>query len=167
MKKNEENKIFNKALSDFVQDFASGDEIRQLADRGFSVSEIKERLSFPTSKEKIGQIMWEHFVGSGRICLEKPPENGKVKRTRTVREQGEFGRISFRQISEELEDVRKYAECDFGRLKRAKAAAFTERLGKLSAADRDYVIFLPWPEFPVWHEEDERIMRIISALGRD
>ena len=53
---------FERALSDFVHDFASGDAIDHLADQGMTVTEIKERLSFPTKKERVADRVWKHYL---------------------------------------------------------------------------------------------------------
>ena len=161
-----ENRLFNKALSDFMYDFAGGDEIRKLADDGFSVSQIKKELSFPISKDKIGQIMWEHFVKNGKICLEEPKESGVIRKTKIIREQGEFGKVSFRQVVEEVPaEDKKYVLCSFGKLLLSKKKNLLQITQELSEADRDYLQYLPWPPADVWHIEDERIIRINNTIN--
>ncbi len=167
MNEHKENGYFNRALSDFVQDFANGDEIRHLADCGLSVSEIKKRLSFPASKEKIGKTIWEHFVRCGRICLKKPDSCGKTEKTSVIKETDAFGRISFRQVKEELPSSGKeYMCCNFGRYLVTKRPAFMNALESLSEGDREYVLYLPWPAEAVWHEKDDRIKRILAVTEK-
>ena len=96
-----DDKIFEKTLSGFVQDFANGDAIRHLADKGFTVPEIKSRLDFPASQTLVAKTVWEHFVATGKI-LPGPPETAKKEKVSYVKEIGEYGRVSFRQVREEL-----------------------------------------------------------------
>ncbi len=157
-----DNKIFNKALTDFMNDFATGDAIRHLADRGFTVPEIKERLDFPASLEHIGSCVWEHFLKTGVICLEDPAGKDTFVRYRTIKETDSFGRISFRQVKEEAKNAPKeYLSCDFGTLIRKEA----KKLEGLEQRDLDYLLFLPWPAHTVWHVADERMKRISSFIA--
>ena len=50
---------FDRALADFVNDMASGDAVRHLADSGMTVSEITARLSFPTEKKRVAEMVYE------------------------------------------------------------------------------------------------------------
>ena len=54
-----ENKYFKQALSDFTIEFASGDAIRALSDKGYSVNKIKSKLDFPTTEDRIKDIVWK------------------------------------------------------------------------------------------------------------
>ena len=47
------NEYFKTALHEFTLDFASGGEIRAFADKGYTVSQIKEKLTFPTPIEEV------------------------------------------------------------------------------------------------------------------
>ncbi len=53
---------FEDALANFVQDFAYGDAIRHLADKGFSAQQIKERYEYPLPIEKIDKIVQERLA---------------------------------------------------------------------------------------------------------
>lgn len=159
---------FSKALSDFVSDVSSGDAIRHLADLGYTVSEIHDRLDYPTPPEKIADIVWKHFIKTGVICLEEPGEAPREKIS-YVREYDSLGRASFRQVKESLDPEpgsgsARYAECDFGIRKYRNKEEFEESLQVLEPRDREYVLSLPWPIQKVWHIEDERMKRIQAAL---
>ncbi len=154
------------ALSDIITDFAGGDEIRHLADCGYTVPKIKKELMFPLSAEKIAQIAWEHFVKTGQICLEKPEK--KLVRTDYIRETGPYGRVSFRQVKTEIPITDKeYVFCDFGRLRRKDPDVFMKKSEVLSQDDKDYLLYMPWPLTPVWHIENERILRICSIFNEE
>ena len=49
-------KYFQNALADFTVDFAAGGAVRVMADKGYTVGEIKENLDYPLSKTKLAQI---------------------------------------------------------------------------------------------------------------
>ena len=56
----EEPKAFEQTLTNFMNDFASGDAVRHLADAGLTVTEITKRLAFPTKKKLVAEYM--HLV---------------------------------------------------------------------------------------------------------
>ena len=156
-------KEFNKALSNFINDAAAGGAVRHLADLGYSISQIADELDYPISKEKIAGYMWEHFLNIGKICLEEPqPSHEKVS---FVKEQDSFGRISFRRVTENIDNsYKKYVQCDFGRLLYKRDEVFIKQLEKLNPGDKEYIEFMPWPLTPVYHELDERMTRIKNII---
>jgi len=152
-------KEFNKALGNFINDAAAGGAVRHLADLGYSITQISEELNYPIAKEKIAAIMWEHFLNIGKISLEEPKEtHDKVA---FVKEQDEFGRISFRRVTEIIDNTkRRYIVCNYGQKKYQNPKEFDAWLNSLNPDDREYIQLLPWPLGPVYHEVDERIKRI-------
>lgn len=157
---------FEKALTNFVQDFADGGAIRHLADKGLTVPQIAGRLDYPLPLERVGELVWRHYTETGRIRLEQPEQGERgIQRVRYVKEQGAYGRVSMRRVVEELDGPEgPYLECDFGRLLYRDREDFLKKTKALSKEDRDYVIYLPWPLRRVWHSEDERIRRILGCL---
>ncbi len=156
-------KEFNKALGNFITDVASGGAIRHLADQGYSISEIGNMLDYPMSKEKIAQIMWEHFTNTGKILLEAP---GDIhEKASFIKEQDEFGRISFRKVTETVDNSKKkYRKCEFGKALYQSKADFKAGLQQLSEKDREYIELMPWPLNPVYHEMDDRMTRIAKVF---
>ena len=152
-------KEFNKALGNFINDTAAGGAVRHLADLGYSISQIAQELDYPISKEKIAKIMWEHYVNTGKISLEEPePVHQKAS---FVKEQDEFGRISFRRVTETVDNSQKKFElCDFGKELYKESEDFMVWLNKLEPSDKEYIQLMPWPLTPVYHELDERMTRI-------
>ena len=158
-------KIFKKALADFTIDFASGDAIRALADKGYSVSEIYKRLDFPTPVEKIRDTVWKHFIDTGVILLDAPSAESQ-KRVTYEKVQDSFGRTSFKQVVVEDTETREYVELDFGKRIYQNKNAFEKSLEALSPEDRKYILDLPWPLTNVWHVKNERIERILKKLKK-
>lgn len=180
----ESNGAFNQALSNFIHDFASGGAIRHLADEGFSVTEITDRLSFPTPKNRVAQEVWKYYLETGKIRLEKPkleygrndPERSDGERGNTetirkvtyVKEQNAYGRVSMRQVVEEIPvESRMYIACDFGKQMYRDREGFERRLNVLTEKERQYILDLPWPVQTVYHVADERMQEIIHKLTRD
>ena len=56
------NKHFEKALSDMKDNFAGRDGIKHLADLGYSMQEIRENLDFPFPMDKIGRVLWDYYT---------------------------------------------------------------------------------------------------------
>ena len=155
---------FNKALANFVNDAAAGGAVRHLADLGYSIVDIEAELDYPISKERIAAFMWEHFVNTGKICLEEPKLTHE--KSSFVKEQDEYGRISFRRVTENIDNSsREYVKCDFGKKLYRRDSDFLNQLRLLSDDDREYIELLPWPLTPVFHELDERMRRIKSKLS--
>ena len=102
-----ENKYFKQALSDFVLDAAGGGAIRHLVKQGLTVRQIADRLDFPIAYEKVRQMVWDALVEQEIILLEEPGAGAPVEKAVYVKEQGEFGRTSFRRIVIAEEDYRR------------------------------------------------------------
>ncbi len=158
-------KEFNKALGNFINDAAAGGAVRHLADLGYSISKISDEINYPISKEHIAKYMWEHFLNIGKISLEEPqPIHEKAS---FIKEQDEFGRISFRRVTETVDNSDKeYVRCEFGKEKYKNTEEFRAFIEKLEPGDKEYIMLLPWPLAPVYHELDERMKRIVLEKGQ-
>ncbi|MBR1852166.1 MAG: hypothetical protein IJ794_03165 [Lachnospiraceae bacterium] len=180
---------FDQALSNFIHDFANGGAIRHLADAGLTVTEIAERLSFPTPKSRVAKEVWRYYLEMGKVRLEKPEtglighgadhtnKGGKtasnkedcgtdiIRKVTYVKEQNAYGRVSMRQVVEEIPvDRRTYIACDFGKQMYQDREQFLQKLETLSTKERQYILDLPWPLETVYHEADERMQNIMKKL---
>lgn len=159
------NDTFNKALSNFTNDFASGGAIRHLADNGFTVNEIHGRLDYPTPVSKIAEIVWKHFLENEVILTEDPAGRTSSEKVEYVREQNSLGKQTFRRVvTTSPKKAADYVACDFGKKLYKDREAFEKELEILDTRDRDYILGLPWPLTTVWHIEDERMKRIFKKL---
>lgn len=93
-----EQEYFKKALADFTFDAAAGSAIRHLADNGLTVKQIAGQLDFPVKEEKIGKIVWEHYLKTGRIRKEEPGNGVASEEYTYVTEYDAYGRKSFRRV---------------------------------------------------------------------
>lgn len=138
---------FHKTLGNFIHDFASGDAVRHLADNGLTVDEIVKRLDFPTPKTKVAEIVFQHYIDKGKITLTKP--EGAIKSVTYVKEQGEFGRVSMRQVVKTIEtNPEDYVLCDFG--KQMYKAGKISNPDSLTERAKRHLEALPWPLQEVW-----------------
>ena len=94
---------FQKALNNFVKDFGYGDAIMHLADNGYTLSQIKDRIGAHLPEEYLCEKILKSYLDQGRVLLAEP---GSVRREKTsmVKDVGEFGQVSFRQVREIIEE---------------------------------------------------------------
>ena len=57
-----EQSYFKSALSDYVYEAAGGGAVRHLADAGYTVAQIMERLDYPVPFARVQKTVWEHFL---------------------------------------------------------------------------------------------------------
>lgn len=164
-----EQTYFQRALSDFAYDMASGGAIRHLADLGYTVKQIQEKLDFPTPYERIQKTVWKHLTDTGVIFPETPKQGKTGEKVEYVREYDSYGRASFRRVVVQ-EDVSKPSEpcllCCFGLLKYKDPERYGEVLGVLEPEQAEYIEGLPWGVERVFHRPDKRMLEIYQALAR-
>ena len=91
-----EQDYFRNALSDFTFEAASGGAIRHLADLGYTVKQISEKLTYPTPYERVRKTVWQHLLDT-QIVLTGEPGNGKQCGKAVYKmEYDKYGRASFR-----------------------------------------------------------------------
>lgn len=85
-----DNKYFLEALHNLTMDVACKDAIIHLTDRGLSVEEIKNQLTYPATEEYIEKI---------RTCrLEEKSRASSEPVYEFIEERDSFGRKSFRKV---------------------------------------------------------------------
>lgn len=95
----EEQDYFKEALSNFTHEAASGGAIRHLADLGYTVKQICERLDFPTSYERVQKTVWEHLLDTGVLLRREPGSEEPKERFTYVKDYNQYGRTSFRKVA--------------------------------------------------------------------
>ena len=98
---------FAKALHNFTMDAAAGDAIRHLTDKGFTLPQIRETLTFPAPEEYIAQVMWERMLETGKVRIGDGSGFSKeFDRVRIVETYDRYGRKSFLRVNKKSsEDV--------------------------------------------------------------
>lgn len=91
--------FFREALSDFTFESASGGAIRHLADLGYTVRQISEKLTYPTPYERVRGVVWQRLLDTKVVLTQEPGSgNGQRKAEYTI-EHDKYGRTSFRRAS--------------------------------------------------------------------
>lgn len=99
-----EQKYFQNALSDFTYEAASGGAIRHLADTGYTVKQISEKLTFPTPYKRVQRTVWQHFLATGVVLLEEPGSGKQCGKSSYITEHDKYGRTSFRRTTTQSKD---------------------------------------------------------------
>ena len=182
---------FKNALSDFTFEAANGGAIRHLWDLGYTVQQIRERLAFPASSQRVQECVWKHMLDKGMVLRQEPGSLATSQRTEFVREYDKYGRATFRRINITSENNgpifwRELAFCDssHGKLSDYLAGKCLEngeenayiswdfglwekedtRWDLLEGWMREYLAGLPWEKRIVYHRMDGRIREIICRL---
>lgn len=90
-----EQEYFKNALSDFTFEAASGGAIRHLADLGYTVKQITDKLTYPTPYERVQKAVWRHLVDTQVVLTQEPGsglQRGKAEYT-VVHDK--YGKASF------------------------------------------------------------------------
>ena len=182
---------FKNALSNFTFEAACGGAIRHLADLGFSVAQIMEKLQFPTSYERVQKAVWEHLINTGVILPAQPGSGMAAPKAEFIKEYDKYGKVSFRKISvptAQIEPIHflevrihpacdlvsllqekyrkngqdaSYASCDFVL---EKDSFLTKCLPLLDKKQKEYLTGLPWPGQVCYHRLDQRMLEIVIRL---
>ena len=189
----QQSKYFQKALSDFTYEAASGGAIRHLAALGYTARQISEQLTFPTPFGRVQQELWKNLVDMKVILLEEPGSGRQKARVSYVREYDKFGRAAFRQVVEEDTDTAvgewkeyreagaaaasrlqalvekngedsSYASLDFGLTAAKNPRRYEAQLQVMEERGREYVSGLPWENRRVYHRLNFRMREILLCL---
>ncbi|MBQ9278957.1 MAG: hypothetical protein IJ224_10035 [Lachnospiraceae bacterium] len=176
---------FNQALHDMVFENACGAAIKRLADKSFPISYIVKELDYPISFERVQKYVWQYYLDNKTIIypdneIDYTEENGiitikksGIKKT-FIKEQGPYGKTTFRQIVTEDNDVylnnhtnspdNKYVVCNFGELKYSNLNEYESMLNNLNKEDRTYIADLPWQNKKIYHILNDRLKSIYNSL---
>ena len=116
--------VFAKALRNFTMDAAAGDAIRHLCDRGFTLAQVKEALTFPVPEEYIAEIMWTRLIetrkvlpapvraSEGMLQSERVDTN-HAKVTEIIETRDRYGRKSFLQVQKKSPEENDFSPEDY------------------------------------------------------
>lgn len=141
----DQNSFFAKALHDFTMNAAAGDSVRHLTDRGFTLSQIKETLSFPAPEEYIAKVMWERLIETRKVITNDTARELSVPAQTPLRlpdqrsghiieQRDRYGRKSFLRIQKESPEDTSFSPEDY----------------VLIDNGNDIIPGLPWPKDTVW-----------------
>lgn len=187
-----EESYFNKALANFTYDVACGGAIRHMADKGYTVKQISERLDYPVSYEKIQRTVCHHLLEKGILRSELPDFSEAAKDVEYIREYDRFGHSSFRKKEKERTAPIQNAEwkkCRFSAKNGEELQQFLSRkarengeeysyiscdfgmygesdklYGYLDSRQREYIHGILWQKKRMYHRLDYRMMEIARKL---
>ena len=89
---------FAHALHNFTMDAAAGDAIRHLTDKGHTLPQIKEMLTFPAKTDYIARIMWDRMLSKGTVLFDTflPSDTYEI-----IEHRDAYGRKSFVRVKKE------------------------------------------------------------------
>lgn len=100
-----EQDFFRNALSDFTFETASGGAIRHLADLGYTVKQISEKLTYPTPYERVRSAVWHQLLDT-KVVLTQEPGSGKEQgKAEYTMERDKYGRTTFRLAPSDRKSV--------------------------------------------------------------
>ncbi len=117
---------FQKALSNMVFDAACGASIRCMAKRGCTTRQIMERLDYPAPFERVARAVTDYLLEQGILRREPPDVSEQTEIYTYVREQGKYGKTSFRKVVE-----REAGENSWKSWKKEKAEDFLTKKKKV------------------------------------
>ena len=161
-----EQDFFHAALANFMFDTASGEAIRHLADRGYTVEQIRKHLDFPTPYDRIQKTVWEHFLHTNVLRLEEPGTAGSQETYEYITEYDQYGRKSFRRttlMSEYEKPVLWIEETVLG--KTAKELSFL--LSKLCTENGEDTAYVSCDFGLTSKRESKKYKDILSLLDKD
>ena len=162
--KEEKKGYFEAALSDFVFDVAAGGAIRHLADRGHSVEQIMDELSYPVPRAKVEKAFYRYLLESGILIKRLPDENAErqilLLREKTSMKMPEAIAAHIAKYGEE----NSYMECPFGAWKKAGYEKQEAFLSCLSLREREYILGISWEQDVMYHRLNGRMREIGMKL---
>ncbi len=141
-------RAFEQSLANMTHDIASGDAIRHLVNKGYTVSQIMKHLDFPTPRERVEKTITRYLRDTGAI-LDNLPEGAK----------------ELLDKSSILQAENIYVSCPFA----AKFHYDREKLkgeffDLLSYDEADYLSGILWEHNPMYHRLSLKMRGICNKL---
>lgn len=166
---------FNEALHNFTSDYAYGSQVRSLYNKGLSASQIKEKLDYPVSIEKVSSYLWDYLITSNQVVFNESDILSNPSAPKYSMETDSYGRRSFRLLSEtssrkgaytdvlfhgQVNDIPNLYDC-FAKFEGKSISSYNEYL---NSKQIDYLSGFPWPKREVYVHLNERLSEILSVL---
>lgn len=188
-----EESYFNQALADFTYDVACGGAIRHMADKGYTVKQISERLDYPVSYGKIQKTVSHYLLEKGILCSKLPDFSEAAADVEYIREYDRFGHSSFRKKEKErtapIQNI-IWKKSSFFAENGEKLQQFLSKktqengeeysyiscdfgmyeesdklYGYLDSRQREYIHGILWKQKRMYHRLDYRMMEIAGKLS--
>lgn len=186
--------FFEQALANFTFETACGGAIRHLADTGYTVKQITEKLDYPASYDQVQNAVFEYFCDTGILLKKEPQYSGIEEKPDFVLEYDKYGKASFRKVSVKT-GYKKicWKESRFLSGSPESFSAFLEgkisengvsssyiscdfglwdvgqrsALSALNSRQQEYINGIPWEPARMYHRLNPRMKEIAVRLYRD
>lgn len=159
-----EQDFFRNALSDFTFETASGGAIRHLADLGYTVKQISEKLTYPTPYERVRSAVWHQLLDT-KVVLTQEPGSGKEQgKAEYTMERDKYGRTTFRLAPSGGENaaVIPWKERTYSREKDGAPAVYFANLCGQNGENGIYISC----DFGLWsRHEPEKLSAALAILN--
>ncbi|MCM1180152.1 MAG: hypothetical protein NC347_07855 [Clostridium sp.] len=161
----EQPRYFEDALADFTHDMASGGAIRHLVESGYSITQIMERLDFPTPQERVEKTVYRYMTESGMLLSKLPFEDADMKACICKSKKRKVIRQMLAEYIRANGEENSYMRCPFGGLLRQDAESLSGMLRDLTDGEREYLLGIPWRQDVMYHRLSGRMLEIGILLA--
>ena len=158
--KENNNRYFQDALSDFIYDAASGRAIRHLTDRGYTTAQIVQQLDYPTPFAKVQHTVTRYLIETGVLLEELPVTYAGLK---TIPLECSSPEKLFSFLAEHIcqnGEANSYLSCPFGAVSKKSDNGIQKSLSMLTAREREYIEGIAWEPGIMYHRLNRRMLEI-------
>lgn len=167
-------KYFTEALHNFTSDYAYGSQIKALYEKGLSTAQIKEKLDYPVSIEKVSSYLWEYLITSHQVVFDEKDIVSDCTAPKYEMETDSYGRRSFRLLSASTSSISSYNIVFVNHLSdipdinacfiKIDGHDIKSYLEHLDSKQVEYLTGFPWPKRELYFHLNERMLSIIKVL---
>lgn len=139
---------FNKALSNFVKDFACTNEVIAKFNNKKPISKIANELTFKINEDDIVQIIWNYLIEKNIILIYDISDE-KNKQYDIVKKVSQLGKISYEKVNKGNIDIKDYQVIDVNKVFNDKESLF-----KLNDFQKELITKLPWGKKEYYIKKD-------------
>ncbi len=140
--------FFNKALSNFVKDFAYTNEVIAKFNNKKPISQITRELTFKINEDDIVQIIWNYLIEKNIILIYDISDE-KNKQYDIVKKVSQLGKISYEKVNKGNIDIKDYQVIDVKKVFKDK-----ENWLKLNDFQKELIEKLPWGKKEYYIKKD-------------
>ncbi len=140
--------FFNKALSNFVKDFACTNEVIAKFNNKKPISQITRELTFKINEDDIVQIIWNYLIEKNIILIYDISDE-KNKQYDIVKKVSQLGKISYEKVNKGNIDIKDYQVIDVKKVFKDK-----ENWLKLNDFQKELIEKLPWGKKEYYIKKD-------------
>ena len=140
--------FFNKALSNFVKDFACTNEVIAKFNNKKPISQIANELTFKINENDIAKIIWNYLIEKN-IVLMYEIDDEKNKQYDIVKKVSQLGKISYEKVNKGNIDIKDYQVIDVNKVFNDKESLF-----KLNDFQKELITKLPWGKKEYYIKKD-------------